>query len=95
MQALTETVTSMVQVGQDSISVADPAAVPKVWMGLTVLHERTPHVKVLQPMHQGRHGTWVDPLQASVAGGLTDTVSKTECLAVLWIHSIPNQTDGS
>ena len=57
MQALTESVASLIQVGQDSISVSDPTAAPKVWMGLTVLHERTTHVKVLQPVHQGCHGT--------------------------------------
>ena len=68
MQALTEKVTSLIQVSQDSISVSDPAAAPKVWLGLTVLHERTPHVKVLCPLHQGCHGTSLDSLQASMPG---------------------------
>ena len=66
MQALTEKVNSLIQVSQDSISVSDPAAAPKVWMGLTVLHQRTPHVKVLQFLHQSCHGTCLDPLQVSI-----------------------------
>ena len=68
MQALTEKVTSLIQVSQDSISVSDSAAAPKVWMGLTVLHQRTPHVKVLQALHPGCHGACLDPLQASMPG---------------------------
>ena len=75
MQALTEKVNSMIQVSQDSISVSDPAAAPKVWMGLTVLHQRTPHVKALNPLHQGCHGKCLDPLQASMPGQLKSVVS--------------------
>ena len=46
MQALSENVNTMLQVSEDSISVSDPEAVPKVWHGLTVLHEQTLHMKV-------------------------------------------------
>ncbi len=67
MQALTEKVTSLIQVSQDSISVLDPAAAPRVWMGLTILHQRTPHVKVLQSLDQGCHGLYLDPLASEHA----------------------------
>ena len=46
MQALSENVNTMLQVSEDSISVSDPEAVPEVWLGLTVLHEQTLHIKV-------------------------------------------------
>ena len=88
MQALTEKVNSMIQVSHDSISVSDSAAAPKVWMGLTVLHQRTPHVKVLHPLHQGCHGTCLDPLQASMPGHLKGIGSVTSALlsCALWHH---------
>ena len=81
MQALTEKVNSMIQVSQDSISVSDPAAAPKVWMGLTVLHQRTAHVKVLQALHPGCHDTCLDPLQASLPGHLKGLGSVASAIA--------------
>ena len=46
MQVLSENVNTMLQVSEDSVSVSDPEAAPKVWHGLTVLHEQTLHMKV-------------------------------------------------
>jgi len=60
MQALSENVNTMLQVSEDSISVSDPEAVPKVWHGLTVLHEQMLHIKVGLGRHahaSGRCGT--------------------------------------
>ncbi len=46
MQALSESANSMLQVSQDGIIAAEVEAVPKVWHGLTVLHEQSSHIKV-------------------------------------------------
>ena len=46
MQALSESANAMLQVSNDGVSVADVEAVPKVWHGLTVLHEQSSHIKV-------------------------------------------------
>ena len=80
MQALTEKVNSIIQVSQDSISVSDPAAAPKMWIGLTVLHQQTPHVKVIQSWHQGCHCTCLDTLRASVPGHLKGIGSVTSAV---------------
>ena len=46
LQALSESANAMLQVTQDGITVADVETVPKVWHGLTILHEQSSHVKV-------------------------------------------------
>ena len=45
-QALSESANAMLQFSQDSIIVADIKSVPKVWHGLTILHQQTSHMKV-------------------------------------------------
>lgn len=52
MQALSENVNTMLQISEDSIRVSDTEAVPKVWHGLTVLHEQTLHIKVGLGRHE-------------------------------------------
>lgn len=46
LQALSESVDTIVQVSQDGISVSGAAGAAKVWSGLATLHEQTPHLKV-------------------------------------------------
>ena len=46
MQALSASANAMLQVSQDGVTVADVEAVPKVWHGLTILHEQSTHIKV-------------------------------------------------
>jgi hypothetical protein len=47
MQALSEALNVLLQVGPEGISITDPAALPKVWHGLSVLHKQAPHIKVI------------------------------------------------
>ena len=47
MQALSESMNVLLQVSPEGISVSDPAALPKVWQGLSVLHKQAPHIKVI------------------------------------------------
>ena len=46
MQALSESVNAILRVSQDGITVADVEAVPKMWHGLTILHQQTGPMKV-------------------------------------------------
>ena len=49
MQALSESMNVLLQVGPEGISITDPAALPKVRHGLSVLHKQAPHLKVNIP----------------------------------------------
>ena len=47
MQVLSESMNVLLQVGPEGINITDPAALPKVWHGLSVLQKQAPHIKVI------------------------------------------------